>query len=126
MRFPHFFAVFSFAVTLQQLRNRSNPTPVAHPSSPAAHTRSRNHSRNSVRGGAAKRVQADEELHQVGVDWGTGGLNHVRVGAAHALIELHVRLAVGELGYFEVAEWHLEPLGHLVSKSRVVSSGEHL
>ena len=51
---------------------------------------------DAVRGGELGRVDHDQQLHEAVVHRPAGGLHEEDVGAAHALLEAHVDLAVGE------------------------------
>jgi hypothetical protein len=71
-----------------------------------------------------RRLDHDQQLHQVAVDRLGAGLDEEDVGAADRLLEATVRLAVGERAEVDGAELEAEPLGDLLREVRVRAAGE--
>ena len=61
---------------------------------------------------ALERVDHDQQLHQVVVDRGAGGLHHEAVHAADVLVDLDVDLAVGEALDLGAAQRLAQVLAH--------------
>ena len=59
-------------------------------------TEVRNHHRDAACRSALQRINQQQQLHQVHIHRIAGGLHHEDIGAAHVLLDLHIRLAVGE------------------------------
>jgi hypothetical protein len=75
-------------------------------------------------GGPPAGVDHDEELHEVLVGRRAGGLHQEHVAASHALLQLHVDLAVGEPLDLDLAELHPQVARHLLRQRRVGAAGE--
>jgi hypothetical protein len=75
-------------------------------------------------GGPPAGVDHDEELHEVLVGRRAGGLHQEHVAASHALLQLHVDLAVGEPLDLDPAELHPQVARHLLRQPRVGGAGE--
>ena len=61
-----------------------------------------------------QRIDHDELFHDVVVDGLAVTLDNEAVGAAHAVVESHVDLTVGEGGELDVAQLGVEDLGHVL------------
>ena len=75
-------------------------------------------------GGPPAGVDHDEELHEVLVGWRAGGLHQEHVAAAHALLQLHVDLAVREPLDLDLAQLHPKVARDLLRQHRVGAAGE--
>src|ERR1700677_129205 len=76
--------------------------------------------------GAAGGVDQDEELHEVLVRGGAGGLDDEDVAAADVLVDFHEGLAIGEGADGGVAEGHADVIGDALREFAVGGAGENL
>jgi hypothetical protein len=75
-------------------------------------------------GGPPAGVDHDEELHEILVGGRAGGLHQEHVAAAHALLQLHVDLAVREALDLDLAQLHPQVARDLLGQQRVGAAGE--
>lgn len=75
-------------------------------------------------GGPPAGVDHDEELHEVLVGGRAGGLHQEHVAATHALLQLHVDLAIREPLDLDLAQLHPKVARDLLRQHRVGAAGE--
>src|SRR6266581_7331464 len=86
----------------------------------------RNHSGDAAGRGTPKGIKDDEELHVIFRDRLAGRLDEKDIGAAHAVRDLDVDLAVGEARDPHLVEGLVERVGDLAGKLRVGVAREKL
>ena len=79
-----------------------------------------------LRRGAAKRIEHQQQLHEVVVHRRAGRLDDEHVAAAHVLGDLDHHLAVAEAAHVGLPERHLQDLAHLGGQRPVRVAGEYL
>ena len=89
-------------------------------------TKIRNHRRNAPRRRALQRVNHQQQLHQMPVHRTARGLHHEHIRAAHVLLNLHVRLAVGKARYLRLSPLHAQKLAYLIGQLRVGRAAKNL
>ena len=72
------------------------------------------------------RVDHDEQLHQVVVHRGAGGLHDKDIGPAHALLDEDARLAIAILIYEGRAKGDAQMIGYRLGQCRVCVACEYL
>jgi hypothetical protein len=82
------------------------------------------HRRDPLRRGAAERVDADQQLHQIVIGRIGGRLDHEHVLAADILVDLDEHLLVGEAAHAGVGDRHFE-IGRDVADQRQVRIARH-
>ena len=78
---------------------------------------------DTVCGGALEGIDDEEQLHQIMVDWGAGGLNDEDVGTANIFVDLNPGFAVGECLDGGAGQLDVEMGGNLLRKGGVRSAG---
>ena len=74
--------------------------------------------------GAAQRVDADQQFHQIVVGREAGRLEHEHVLAADVLVDLDEHLLVGEAAHAGVGQRHLEIVGDRPRQRQVAVAGQ--
>uniref|UniRef100_A0A0A9GRQ3 Uncharacterized protein n=1 Tax=Arundo donax TaxID=35708 RepID=A0A0A9GRQ3_ARUDO len=82
------------------------------------------HGGDVLGGGPPAGVDHDEELHEILVGRRARRLHQEHVAAAHALLQLHVDLAIREPLDLDLAQLHPQVASHLLRQSRVGAAGE--
>ena len=77
-------------------------------------------------GGALQRVDHDEQLHEIVVHRGAGGLDHEHVAAADRLVQGDEDLPVGEGTDLRLAQFGSHQLADLLRQLRIRVAGKHL
>ena len=77
-------------------------------------------------GGALQRVDHDEQLHEIVVHRGAGGLDHEHVAAADRLVQGDENLPVGEGTDLRLAQFGSHQLADLLRQLRIGVAGKHL
>ena len=75
--------------------------------------------------GAFERIDHDQQLHQVVVGRGAGGLDNENVARAHVLLDFDGDFAIGEAAHIGIAQGCTEVVGDFFGHATVGIAGKH-
>lgn len=86
----------------------------------------RDHGRDAVGAGAARGIHHDQELHEVLIRGGAGGLDDEDIAAPDVFVDADESLAVGEGADRRIAQRNLDKIGDVLGQRHVCRTGKYL